>query len=605
MKLPPGDTSSKMESLKAQFPELKFHPLQRPSLHPAYIYDDFNPSTQTFPVGHRREPGRRVFGVESSFEKDVAIEMRDNAKLYADVFRPTSSDRSAKVPAIIAWSPYGKCGGAQTYDAMGPFRCGVPLDRTSGYEKFEAPDPADWCGRGYAIINIDARGAGDSDGDIAIWGQQEADDEYDTVEWASKQHWCNGSVTFAGNSWLAIAQVNLASRHTHPALKALAPWEALTDPYRDSIGRGGIPNPHFMKMLFGTLAGRNGIEDAPAMLSNHPLFDDYWASKLIHTENIDVPLYLTASYSSGLHSRGSFETFRKAKTPKKWLRVHPYQEWSDIYRPEINDELQCFLDRYCKGMDNDWESTPRLRVSLLGFGGSPAKTIVERPEKDYPIPGTENRKYFLDAASHSMSRSKPVTESKTSYEAHHLTDCSDFVVHFDNYTELAGYPIAKLWMSCDEHNEMDVIVQIRKVGQDGKVLKSSNYKCPVPEPEVPDTNVAKFLGPDGMLRASHRVTKEVVDGILQYAHDRSEKIDPGRIVELEIPLWPIGTVFEAGEGIVLRVAGHDLRLPELAFMEKTEPIDENVGRHQIHTGGKWDSYLVVPVIADGKGASDT
>lgn len=62
--------------------------------------------------------------------------------------------------------------GATTYEGMGPFRCGVPLDRTSGYEKFEAPDPADWTGRGYAIINIDARGAGDSDGDIASWGDQ-------------------------------------------------------------------------------------------------------------------------------------------------------------------------------------------------------------------------------------------------------------------------------------------------------------------------------------------------------------------------------------------------------------------------------------------------
>jgi uncharacterized protein len=52
---------------------------------------------------------------------------------------------------------------------MGPFRCGVPLEKTSGYEKFEALDPAEWCARGYAIINIDARGAGDSGGDIVFW----------------------------------------------------------------------------------------------------------------------------------------------------------------------------------------------------------------------------------------------------------------------------------------------------------------------------------------------------------------------------------------------------------------------------------------------------
>lgn len=54
---------------------------------------------------------------------------------------------------------------------MGPFRCGIPLEATSGYEKFEAPDPADWVARGYAILNVDTRGAGDSDGDIFMWGE--------------------------------------------------------------------------------------------------------------------------------------------------------------------------------------------------------------------------------------------------------------------------------------------------------------------------------------------------------------------------------------------------------------------------------------------------
>lgn len=61
--------------------------------------------------------------------------------------------------------------GVFNYDRMGPFRCGIPLEATSGYEKFEAPDPADWVARGYAILNVDTRGAGDSDGDILMWGE--------------------------------------------------------------------------------------------------------------------------------------------------------------------------------------------------------------------------------------------------------------------------------------------------------------------------------------------------------------------------------------------------------------------------------------------------
>ncbi|KAH6657546.1 Alpha/Beta hydrolase protein [Truncatella angustata] len=589
-----------MEALKARFPELGFHPLQAPSSHPHYLYDPFHPSSRILGAGHQKTEGRRKFDVDTIFEKDVAVKMRDNATLFTDVFRPVSSDGDVKVPAVLAWSPYGKSGGVQTYDSMGPFRCGLPLGTTSGYEKFEAPDPADWCGRGYAILNIDARGAGDSDGDIAFWGEQEAEDVHDTIGWASQQPWCNGSVAMAGNSWLAIAQVNYASRYAHPALKALAPWEAATDPYRDLLARGGIPHTHFVRMIHNGMAGKGGMEDAAAMLEvHHPFVDEYWATKLIHTENIDVPLYLTASYSTGLHSRGSFDTFKRAKSTKKWLRVHPYQEWWDLYRKEVNDELQSFFDKYCKNMDNTWESTPPLRVSLLGFDGSRAKTIVERPTEKYPVPGTEHRRYFLDASKGSLSLSKPQNEMKTSHDAHHLTDCSDFVVQFDENTELAGYPMAKLCMSCDEHDDMDVVVQIRKIGKDGIPLVSMNYKCPVPEPEVPDVNIAKFLGPDGMLRASHRVSRRMIDDNLEYAHDRAEKVPRGEVVSLEIPIWPIGMVFEAGEGIMLRVAGHDLRLPETEMLRSDKPLDENVGRHQIHTGGRWDSFLVVPVIAEG------
>ena len=41
-------------------------------------------------------------------EQDVAVEMRDGAKLYCDIFRPADSGENYRVPAILAWSNYGK-----------------------------------------------------------------------------------------------------------------------------------------------------------------------------------------------------------------------------------------------------------------------------------------------------------------------------------------------------------------------------------------------------------------------------------------------------------------------------------------------------------------
>ncbi|EOD52596.1 putative x-pro dipeptidyl-peptidase c-terminal non-catalytic domain-containing protein [Neofusicoccum parvum UCRNP2] len=589
-----------MSTLEKEFPDIILAKLVPPAEHPAYKYDGFNPSVQTLPKGYTREPGRRPFGVDTVFQRDTAIKLRDGVTIYTDVFRPASSDEpGGKVPAVIPWSPYGKSGtGPQSYDVMGPYRMGIAWGRTSGYEKFEAPDPAEWAERGYATINVDARGAGDSEGDIVVWGQQEAEDIYDVVDWASKQPWCNGSVAFAGNSWLAVAQINFASRLSHPAVKALAPWEAMTDCYRQQAVRGGIPNVSFADVLVKGFAGHGRAENMPAMYYKHPYHDRYWESKTAKVENIkDVPIYLTASFSTGIHSEGSFHTFMKAGTEEKWLRVHSSQEWHDIYRPEANDELQQFFDHYCKGVDNGWEKTPRFRFTLLGFDESPAQSIIERPEEAWPIPRTKETKYYLNSATNKLTPSPPISPASASYEAHSLSDTLDFTLTFDRHTELGGYPLAKLWLSCAAHDDMDVHVQLRKLGRDGRLLASLNYPCPVPITEVPDVNVAKFIGPDGMLRASHACTKEYRDGRPFYTSTRSEPVPRGTVVPLEIPIWPVGMVFEEGEGVMLRVAGHALRLPELEMLRPKEPIDENVGRHVVHTGGEYDSYLVLPVIS--------
>ena len=37
-------------------------------------------------------------------------------------------------------------------------RVGVPREYLSGFESFEAPDPAEWVPHGYAVVNVNARG---------------------------------------------------------------------------------------------------------------------------------------------------------------------------------------------------------------------------------------------------------------------------------------------------------------------------------------------------------------------------------------------------------------------------------------------------------------
>lgn len=413
------DTTQK---IKSRFPDLNFIKPLSVDKHPRYQKHGIKltPNTSTvLSKGHLKEAGRRKILVDSILERDTPILLRDGLKVYADVFRPKSSEE-VKVPAAICWSPYGKATSGLVIDGL-PHRLGIPKDRTSGYETFEGLDPADWCNRGYAVVNVDARGSQFSEGTYFFWGMQEAEDIYDTIEYLSKQPWCNGSVCMAGNSYLAKAQVSFASRLSHPALKALAPWEGFTDIYRQLYCRGGFA----MNNLFAAgyqfgVAGDHEVEDMAGMVKSHPLFDDYWADKYDEVENIDVPLYIVSSFSNPFHIYGSFDTFRRAQSKQKWLRVHSTFEWYDLYDHASNDDLQRFLDRYCKGIMNGWEhDTPPLRLSLTGFDGS-LPNIVQRPEKEFPLSRQQLQKFYLDGATKTLHTSPRDSEALASHDGHSL-----------------------------------------------------------------------------------------------------------------------------------------------------------------------------------------
>jgi hypothetical protein len=113
---------------------------------------------------------------------------------------------------------------------------------------------------------------------------------------------------------LAKAQVSFASRQSHPALKALAPWEGFTDIYRQLYLRGGFAmNNTFAKQYKMGVAGGEGVEDVAQMVKTHPLFDDYWAQKYDEVSNIDVPIYVLGSFGNPFHVYGSFDIFRRAR----------------------------------------------------------------------------------------------------------------------------------------------------------------------------------------------------------------------------------------------------------------------------------------------------
>ena len=171
---------------------------------------------------------------------------------------------------------------------------------------------------------------------------------------------------------------------------------------------------------------------------------------------------------------------------------------------------------------------------------------------------------------------------------------------FRRRTAVVGYPKAVLYMSCQQHDDMDVFVQMRKADEHGTILQNINIPLEdlhMKAEDVETTNLQKYLGPNGTLRASRRKLNEELSTSYWpiHAHDTDQKISPGEVVKLSIGLWPTGIIFECGQKLVLKVAGHSLVLAEYVALRGTFQA-ENKGTHVVHFGGDYGSHVVLPLV---------
>jgi len=561
-------------------------------------YPGFEPGRTILPKGSVHKKGALPLPCDIIFERDVGVPMRDGITIYVDIYRPVGDEQ---IPAIVAWSPYGKKGGHQTLDQL-PGRLGIPVSALSNLQAWEGPDPAYWCSQGYAVVNPDARGAFSSEGDIYHWGSQEGEDGYDLIEWLAARDWCNGKVGLSGNSWLAIVQWYIASQQP-PHLAAIAPWEGFSDFYRNSIARGGIPDIGFNDSILAILFGNNRTEDTSAMIIKWPVMNAYWEDKAADLEKIEVPAYVVASYANPIHSYGTFEGFLRISSREKWLRVHNTMEWADYYDSAHVEDLRRFFDHYMKGFENGWEKSPRVRLSVLDPGG---RDEVDRVEEAFPPGRIRQEKLFLDASKGILTAEPVSRESSVRYEADNGKGNASFIIKFEEETELTGYLKLRLWVEAEGGNDMDLFVLLQKLDRKGKRLSKMvvNLANPLMNAVLRLLNSLRILkigilfysGPTGRLRVSHRRLDMERSTHFRpfHAHTVEEPLNPGEIVPVEIPLNPIGMRFHAGEQLRLIVAGHDLAGPMIPGVPPAPTRTK--GKHIIHAGGKYDSHLLVPVI---------
>lgn len=379
--------------------------------------------------------------------------------------------------------------------------------------------------------------------------------------------------------------------------------------YNCEYVRGGIPHPHVTRQDV-TSAGLAGEEDLYRMVAEYPLWNSCWEDKRARFEDVECPCYVVASYTNGCHTGGTFEPWEEISSKEKRLRIHNTQEFPDYYSPEGCADLLKFFDHYCKGIDNGWENTPKVRMAILDPGH---QDILNRPEADFPLPRQKFQTLYLDAATGKLCEEKPSSESKAVNNAENsgkFTETlrenakrtgpfakpgaellpinpddrkSSFTITFDRDTEISGHMNLKLWVEAEGFDDMDILVRIMKLDANGNPL-------------FHDARSQLYSSPSNKLRVSHRAldTERSTLTLPVLTHEKEEKLHPGEIVPVEIALWPTSVLCHAGETLQVLVQSYDDMGPE-GYGFPTE-CGENHGKHIVHTGGKYDSKLIFPVV---------
>jgi predicted acyl esterase len=527
-----------------------------------------------------------AIAAETDIERDVGITLRDEVRLSANVFRPKAD---GQYPVIMTFTAYHKDESPTQYPAYLRSNAKPEYDmgliRVSEWTPWEAPDPAYWVSQGYAVVIVDSRGYGKSDGVAGVLSIQDRADFHDAITWAGTQSWSNGHVGLTGVSYLAIAQW-IAGADAPEHLKAIMPWEGQSDNFREVLFHGGIPETAFTNFWLTRVRSKANKTSLPPhrimrFAGSRPMLMKRVSARAapsgISLEDITVPALICASWSDhGMHTRGSFEGFKQISSSRKWLYTHGQPKWDVYYSDEAKAVQTAFFDHFLKGEENGFEARPPVRLEVR----ETLKDYTARFEEIWPLPTTVETPLYLTPEGDLAGRSDD-DRADVAYEAR--TGAAAFRKTFDQDTELSGNMKLKLWVEADGARDMDLFVAIKKYNQDGNEVtfygKAGYAKTPVAL---------------GWLRVSQRELDPDRSTALQpyLKHERSLKLKRGEIVPVEIEILPSSTLFRAGETLEVAIQGRD-HFKHHALAHKNTA---NKGTHIIHMGGDYDSHLLVPVI---------
>jgi len=567
-----------------------------------------------------------------SYERNVAVRMRDGVTLYADIYRPAAEGR---FPVLLRRTPYDKSTGT----AFG-LRAAA---------------------QGYVVIDQDVRGRYTSEGEWYPF-KNEPNDGYDTVEWAAGMPYSSGKVGMFGGSYVGATQMLAAIAHP-PHLAGICPVVTASNYHDNWTYQGGAFEQWFNESWTSALAQDtlnravtthtepiNGISDLPLTdypllrsaqeptLMNwsttlapylldwmaHPSYDDYWKSVSIedHYADITVPALTIAGWYDifqggsmrnylGLSARAGTEQARRGQRLIVIVGGHagngPKIGDRDFGPSSKFDEDEVTLHWYdylFKGAQNEFTNGKPVRLFVMGKN-------QWRDEDAWPLVRAKNTRYFLHSTGAAngqvpSSARRSVTGS-LNLVAPAVEKPDQFVYDPSDAVPTVGGPLCcrALPTGIGPQDQRpseargDVLVYTSPAfAKDTEVTGPVSLDLYVSSSAV-DTDFTGMLvdvWPDGY-------AQNLTSGILRLRYRNSqttpELANPGQTYHITLDLWATSNVF---------LAGHKLRLEVSSSNFPRFDRNLNTGEEQaratrmvkatsvIYHDGAHPSALIVPIV---------
>lgn len=523
------------------------------------------------------EPTRAQKSYEILFESNVPVKMRDGVTLRADIYRPKTDE---KLPVLLTRTPYDK-----TRNWITPFAHVA-------------------AGRGYVVIMQDVRGRYESEGEWYPF-KHEAEDGYDTIEWAGSLPYTNGKVGMFGGSYVGATQMLAAITHP-PHLAGICPTVTASNYHENWTYQGGAFEQWFNQSWTSGLAENtetrrwNGLQtaidgvntlplkDYPVMKADvsglapyyldwlaHPNFDEYWKKWSIedHYGQIQVPVFTVAAWYDifmggslrnfmRLQTEGGSEAARKGQKLLVEIGGHAGGGRQigavDFGEKALLDSDQLMLrwyDHLLKGEANGAENDKPVKIFVMGKN-------IWRDEDNWPLARAQATKYFLHShgaangisGDGSLSTTAPVTEQRDTY----TYDPAD-------PTPTIGGPLCcgapppgngpQDQRPAEARNDV-LVFTTPAFAQETEVTGPIGAELYVSSSAVDTDFTAKLVDvwPNGF-------AQNLTDGILRMRYRNSsakiELLNPGEIYKVSIDMWATSNVFLPGHKLRLEISSSD------------------------------------------------